>query len=99
MTKALSRLATPLLVALCGAVLLAQGAPGDVDSDVDAARAAAGPDFRNTFLNLYMPPGGRNGPARAGGAGQARTARGAPEQTPDRATWYAPPFRIFDNFY
>jgi metallo-beta-lactamase class B len=40
---------------------------------------------------------------RAGGAATAR-GRGGPEgrgsgATPDRATWYASPYKVFDNFY
>jgi hypothetical protein len=49
-------------------------------------------EFRNTFINLCLPGGGRAG----GGAPAAGRGRGA---TPDRGNWYAPPFRIFDNLY
>jgi metallo-beta-lactamase class B len=34
-------------------------------------------------------------PGRAGGAGRA----GGGGQAPDRANWYAPPFKVFDNLY
>jgi metallo-beta-lactamase class B len=41
--------------------------------------------------------------ARAGGAGQpagrAATGGRGPATTPDRATWYASPYKVFDNFY
>ena len=37
-------------------------------------------------------------PAPAGEAARGRGAGGTP-QTPDRTTWYAPPFKVFDNFY
>jgi len=46
-------------------------------------------------------PGGAGAPGRAAGAGGA----GAPPRaggagaTPDRASWYASPYKIFDNFY
>jgi metallo-beta-lactamase class B len=86
-----------------GAGLVAQVPVEDIDTHVAAARTAAGLDFRNTFINLCLPPAGRGaaGPAR----GAAGTARGAPgpgrgaSVTPDRSTWYAPPFKVFDNLY
>jgi metallo-beta-lactamase class B len=91
-------------IVLLGAGVVAQVPQGDVDEHVAAARAAAAMDFRNTFLNLCLPAAGR-GPAAAGaGRGAAGTApargvgNGAP-QTPDRAIWYAPPFKVFDNLY
>jgi metallo-beta-lactamase class B len=52
------------------------------------------------------PAAGRGAGAPAGGRGAAtgtpaaagRGAAAAP-QTPDRATWYAPPIKVFDNLY
>jgi metallo-beta-lactamase class B len=73
----------------------AQAPTGDVDSHIVAARTAAGLEFRNTFINLCpvsTPPGrgaGRGAPGRGGGA----------PATPDRAGWYASPYKIFDNLY
>src|SRR5215831_5981244 len=67
---------------------------GDMDSHIAAARAAAGLDFRGTFVNLCLPgvsPGGARGAA-------GRGAAGAPV-TPDRAGWYASPYKVFDNLY
>lgn len=104
---------------------------------IAAARAAAGMDFRNTFINLCLPAGGGAGGARGAAGGSPGGARGAAPSgagaasaaggataggpgaapgatagaqppggrgrgaaaTPDRATWYAPPFKVFDNFY
>jgi metallo-beta-lactamase class B len=93
-------------------VATAQSSQAVVDVHLAAARAAAGMDFRNTFLNLCVPAVSASGRGRAAagaargaapGAGQAAasTARsaGGRGQTPDRATWYAPPFKIFDNLY
>jgi len=95
---------------------LAQAPTNDIDAHTAAARAAAGLDYRNTFMNLCLPTGpaisGRTGagrgpaPANAGApaaaaaapAPRGRGAGGTPA-TPDRTTWYAPPFKIFDNFY
>jgi metallo-beta-lactamase class B len=74
-------------------------APADgVDAHIAAARTAAGLDFRNTFINLCLgstPPGGGRGGAGRGAAGGGG---GAPA-TPDRAGWYASPYKIFDNLY
>jgi len=70
---------------------------GQIDAHMIAARQAAGMEHRNTFFNLcpITPPGaGRGGPGR----GAAGRGAGAPA-TPDRANWYAPPFKIFDNLY
>jgi len=83
--------------AFLGAALFAQvPADEDVETHVAAARAAAGLDFRNTFINLCLPPAGRGGAGAA--RGTAPPGRGA-SVTPDRATWYAPPFKVFDNLY
>jgi metallo-beta-lactamase class B len=72
--------------------VVAQSPPTDAETHMANARAAAGMEFRNTFINLCLPGGGRPG----GGAPAAGRGRGA---TPDRGNWYAPPFRIFDNLY
>jgi metallo-beta-lactamase class B len=49
------------------------------------------------------PSAAARGAARGAGAASRGTAAQAPArgagQTPDRANWYAPPFKIFDNFY
>src|SRR6185369_10127252 len=70
----------------------------EIDSHIAAAKAAAGQDFRGTFVNLCLPgaaPGnaGRSGPPRGGGGAAAAPA------TPDRASWYASPYKVFDNLY
>ena len=70
--------------------------PGEVDSHIAAAKAAAGLDFRGTFVNLCLPgaaPGGARGAGGAAGRGAAAPA------TPDRAGWYASPYKVFDNLY
>jgi len=104
--------ATRILIAVFGATLaaasLAAQAPvSDMDMHINAAKAAAGLDYRATFVNLCFPganPGLANPAiARAAAAGPAggRGAAGGrgPAVTPDRATWYASPYKIFDNFY
>ncbi len=100
-----------LSAVLLGAIAAAQAPQSEVDAHVAAARAAAGLEFRNTFVNLCLPPaGGRAGAGRMGAAVQGTSARGAAGrgaggrgagagQTPDRTTWYAAPFKVFDNLY
>jgi metallo-beta-lactamase class B len=91
---------------LAGAALAAQPPASEMDAHISAARTAAGQDYRATFVNLCFagsgPARGNAGAARAGGPGAAGRAGGAaPRATaaPDRATWYASPYKIFDNFY
>jgi metallo-beta-lactamase class B len=105
-------------IGLVGA-LSAQGPVSQMDTHINAARAAAGQDYRATFVNLCFtggapaaaargagaatPAGGRaTAPAGAGPAapagGRAAGGRGA-GGTPDRATWYASPYKVFDNLY
>ena len=72
---------------------------------IAAAKAAAGQDFRGTFVNLCLPSAPRGGGAGAAGRG-ASGARGAAAgrgaaatpATPDH-WWYAPPLKVFDNLY
>jgi metallo-beta-lactamase class B len=67
-------------------------APATPESLVLTAKRAAGTDYAGTFVRICVAPenlGG--GAARAGGPG-ARAV-------PDRAQWYAPPYRVFDNLY
>jgi metallo-beta-lactamase class B len=94
--------------AVLTASVLAQAPQTEIDAHIAAAKTAAGLNFRDTFVNLCLAGAGP-GPGRAAaGRGAAapaanqpargRAAGGAP-QTPDRTTWYAPPFKIFDNLY
>jgi metallo-beta-lactamase class B len=114
-------------IAVAGALgavsLSAQTPASEIDTHINAARTAAGQDYRATFVNLCFtganpgaargggaPPAGARGAApggaaaRAGGApggapgGRAGGGRG-PGGTPDRATWYASPYKVFDNLY
>jgi metallo-beta-lactamase class B len=87
---------TPTVIGTLGALLLAaaahaQAPAGDVDAHVAAARAAAGQEYRATFVNLCLPAAPRGG-------GPGRGA-GGPPAAPDRATWYASPYQVFDNLY
>ena len=85
-----------LSVVLSGAAALAQAPSGPIDTHILTAKTAAGQEYRGTFVNLCLPSAPRGGGAGRGGGGGA--AAGAP-QTPDRANWYAPAFKVFDNFY
>ena len=96
---------TPILIGVLGAVLVsttaaAQAPTSEVDAHIATARAAAGQEYRATFVNLCLPSAPRaGGPGAAGrGAAAAGRAAGAPA-TPDRAGWYASPYKVFDNFY
>jgi len=104
-----ARVVPGLLTAmLLAGVALAQAPQSEIDTHISAARAAAGLDFRNTFVNLCLPGAARGAGRGAAGRGAAlapageaargRGAGGAPP-TPDRTTWYAPPFKVFDNLY
>ena len=94
-----------LLAGLLGTAVLAQAPSSEIEVHVAAARAAAGMDFRNTFISLCLPSPGGGGRAAAGqgaaqrGAGRGAATRGGTPQTPDRANWYAPPYKVFDNLY
>jgi metallo-beta-lactamase class B len=92
------------LLGLCGAAA-AQSSQSEIDAHVAAAKAAAGLDYRGTFLALCLPggfPPGAGRGAAPGGRGAApggRAAAPAPRPVPDRATWYASPYKVFDNLY
>ena len=76
-------------------------APATPDSLVAAAKRAAGVDYAGTFVRICVAPdnlGGGGGAAR-GAAPAARGAAPATRTVPDRATWYARPYKVFDNFY
>jgi metallo-beta-lactamase class B len=102
---------TGLLWLLYVAVPVAQAPAGDVDAHIAAARAAAGQDYRATFVNLCLPAtaGGRGAAGRGaagapaapgrGGAGRGATVGGGAPGAPDRSGWYASPYKVFDNLY
>jgi metallo-beta-lactamase class B len=85
---------------------LAQPAADTPDTLVAAAKRAAGTDFPGTFARICVDPDnantGRGGAGRGAGAAAGRGAAAgapAPRPAPDRATWYAPPYKVFDNLY
>jgi metallo-beta-lactamase class B len=67
-------------------------APVTPDALVTSAKRAAGTEHAGTFLRICVAPDNLNaGGPRGGGPG--------PGTVPDRATWYAKPYKVFDNFY
>src|SRR5215203_2662867 len=73
--------------------------PATPESLVLAAKRAAGQDYAGTFLRICVAPDNL-GAGRAGGAGRgAANAAPAARTIPDRATWYARPYKVFDNLY
>jgi len=86
--------AVALLAVMSGTTALAQAPPSEIDAHIAAARTAAGQDYRATFVNLCLPSA-----PRGGGPGPAGRGEPAPPPTPDRANWYAAPFKVFDNLY
>src|SRR5262245_33526729 len=110
-------LAGVLSILICSTGAFAQASSSEVDTHIATAKAAAGQDYRGTFVNLCLPGGAPGGARGAAGAGAARGAAGgaggrgaagrgaatpapaAAPTTPDRAGWYASPYKVFDNLY
>jgi metallo-beta-lactamase class B len=59
---------------------------------VTAAKRAAGTDHAGTFLRICVAPDNL-------GAGGRRGGGPGPRVVPERATWYAKPYKVFDNLY
>ena len=104
---------TPILIGSLWALLLytasaAQAPASDVDAHIATARAAAGQDYRATFMNLCLPSAAAPGGGRAAGPTAAARGSGGPSAagsgasapaTPNRSGWYASPYKVFDNLY
>jgi metallo-beta-lactamase class B len=88
-----------LLTAFVAAVAHGQApAPVTPESLVAAAKRAAGQDHAGTFLRICVAPD--NLGARDGGAGRGGATAPAPRRAvPERTTWYAQPYKVFDNLY
>ena len=90
----------PTVIGSLGALLLAatsyaQAPASEVEAHIAAARAAAGQEYRATFVNLCMPAA----PRGAGPGPAAGPRAGGPPATPERSNWYASPYQVFDNLY
>ena len=86
-----------ILAAAAGAMTLtvhAQApAPATPESLVKAAKRAAGLDYAGAFLRICVAPDNlEGGPGRGAAPPPARSV-------PDRALWYARPYKVFDNLY
>jgi metallo-beta-lactamase class B len=66
--------------------------PGTPEALVADAKRAAGRDHSGTFLRICVAPDNLNATPRPPSPAGARTV-------PDRATWYAAPYRVFDDLY
>ncbi len=85
-------LATTIITSSITVPADAQAPASEIDAHIDAAKKAAGLDYRSTFVNLCFPtplPGGPRGAA----------ALLVPRPAPDRGIWYASPYKVFDNLY
>jgi metallo-beta-lactamase class B len=83
-----------LLGALASFTVAAQGtAPATPESLVAAAKRAAGVEHTGTFVRICVAP------ENLAGGGAGRGAAAGPRTVPDRQTWYAQPYKAFDNLY
>jgi metallo-beta-lactamase class B len=69
-------------------------APVTPESLVKTAKRAAGLDYAGTFLRICVAPDNLEGAAGRGAAPPP-----AARTVPDRALWYAKPYKVFDNLY
>jgi metallo-beta-lactamase class B len=67
----------------------AAGTPAEL---VAAAKRAAGLDHSGTFLRICVAPDNSNTASRP-------PPPNGPRAVPDRATWYAAPYKVFDDLY
>ena len=84
--------ATALWVAATIGLCAQARVPDTPDSLVSAAKRAAGGDYSGTFLRICVAP---DNLASAG----PRGAGPGPGVVPERASWYAKPYKVFDNLY
>jgi metallo-beta-lactamase class B len=96
--------AVTLVALLAGTAVHAQAPVSAIDTHIANARVAAGQEYRATFVNLCLPGGGGPGGGGRGGAGRGAPGRAggaapAAPATPDRANWYASPYKVFDNLF
>jgi metallo-beta-lactamase class B len=89
-------LLTAGVVAASTAATLAQAtAPVTPESLLIAAKRAAGQDHAGTFIRICVAPEN----LAAGGRGGRGGPNSSTAAVPDRAAWYAAPYKVFDNLY
>jgi metallo-beta-lactamase class B len=88
------RLLIAFVLFLAGAIAVEAQAPAPATPEnlVTAAKRAAGTDYAGTFVRICVAPENLGAGAPRGGGPGVRAV-------PDRAQWYAPPYRVFDNLY
>ena len=91
--KVVRMLAAVALLPITGAAV-AQSPPQTPEELVIAAKRAAGRDYAGTFLRICVAPDNLGG-----GAPRPTNATPAARAVPDRASWYAQPYKVFDNLY
>ena len=74
-------------------------APVTPEALITAAKRAAGTDYAGTFLRICVAPDNLNAGGPRGAGPAPRGGGPAPRAVPDRATWYAKPYKVFDNLY
>jgi metallo-beta-lactamase class B len=84
-------IAATVFIVVGGSAVSMQAPPQTVDGLVSAAKAAAGLEWSGTFLRLCVPPPPPE-PRPAGG-------RGGPTGPSPKASWFAEPAKVADNFY
>ena len=95
------RLGALALLACAGAAFAQPADAPTPDSLVAAAKRLAGTDFAGSFARICIAPDNltTRAPGRGPAAGRAAGATPASRPAPDRATWYAKPYKVFDNLY
>jgi metallo-beta-lactamase class B len=95
MTGILKRHTLTVVAITVSLAAIAAQAPATPDSLLVAAKRAAGQEYAGTFLRICVAP---DNAAGGRGAGRGGSPPGA-GTVPDRATWYAQPYKVFDNLY
>ena len=85
-----TRVTLAALLACAAFALNAQPVPGTPEALIAAAKQAAGLDHAGTFRRICAAPANRYGPPQRPPGNRA---------VPERDTWYARPYRVFDNLY
>jgi metallo-beta-lactamase class B len=87
-------LAAATLLTIAAAARAQAPLPATPEALVIAAKRAAGRDYAGTFLRICVAPDNLGG-----GAPRPANAAASARVVPDRASWYAQPYKVFDNLY